>query len=197
MRLLRCQVPVWLMLSLSPAVVWAHGVFPGGGDLANGLLHPFFVPTHLLALLGLSLLLGLRGKAHILAGFYAFASALLLGLIGAGMGVASPLAFSLHAVSLLCGGLAAADVPVKSLVTTLLAAMTGLLLGLDSAPENIGLLSLLMTFAGILIGANAGMLGLVGWLTDLKYPWQRVGVRIVGSWITAISLLMLALSSKR
>ena len=44
------------------------------------------------------------------------------------------------------------------------------------------------------VGAAVGMFNLVGLLHEARRPWQRIGMRVVGSWIAASVTLVTALS---
>jgi hypothetical protein len=81
------------------------------------------------------------------------------------------------------------------LASRLIFLAAALAIGLDSNPEA--------GSAGLLVQALLGTLGMVIFLLfDVAYytslamraRWARIGVRVLGSWIIAISLLVLALS---
>ena len=89
----------------------------------------------------------------------------------------------------------ALEKPVSPLIYRVLTTAVALAIGFDSAPEP--------SSTGVLIKALAGTGIMVIFLVfDLAYytrlamgrPWLRVGVRVLGSWIIAISFLVLALS---
>lgn len=96
----------------------------------------------------------------------------------------------------LCAAIPVAlEKPVSPLIYRVLTTAVALAIGFDSAPEP--------SSTGVLIKALAGTGIMVIFLVfDLAYytrlamgrPWLRVGVRVLGSWIIAISFLVLALS---
>jgi len=43
-------------------------------------------------------------------------------------------------------------------------------------------------------GAAVGMFNIVGLLHEAHRPWQRIGMRVVGSWIVASVTLVMSLS---
>lgn len=96
----------------------------------------------------------------------------------------------------LCAAIPVAlEKPVSPLIYRVLTTAVALAIGFDSAPEP--------SSTGVLIKALARTGIMVIFLVfDLAYytrlamgrPWLRVGVRVLGSWIIAISFLVLALS---
>jgi urease accessory protein len=77
------------------------------------------------------------------------------------------------------------------------AAIIGGALALDSPPQAISLAAATMTLIGTGIGASL-VLALVVTATGLlTRGWQRIGVRILGAWITASAMLVLALRYAR
>ena len=50
-----------------------------------------------------------------------------------------------------------------------------------------------MMLVGSGLGATAMLLVVVGCASRLTRPWHRVGLRILGSWIAASAMLVLAL----
>lgn len=96
----------------------------------------------------------------------------------------------------LCAAIPVAlEKPVSPLIYRVLTTAVALAIGFDSAPEP--------SSTGVLIKALAGTGIMVIFLVfDLAYytrlamgrPWLRVGVRVLGSWIIAISFLVLSLS---
>ena len=84
--------------------------------------------------------------------------------------------------------------PLPRVVGWLLAAATGLALALDSPPEAISLARRQPDAARH--RARRGIVLLVSLLqvtSRLHRAWQRIGARIVGSWIAASAILVLAL----
>jgi urease accessory protein len=75
----------------------------------------------------------------------------------------------------------------------LLAAAIGLSLALDSPPEALALMQANLTLLGTALGAVLLLLALLQGTARLRHYWQRVGARILGSWIAAIAILALAL----
>ncbi len=85
--------------------------------------------------------------------------------------------------------------PVSSVAYRGLSAAAAFTIGFDSAPEPVSTGVLIKTLLGIWIMVIFLVFD-VAYYTSLAMHkhWSRLGIRIVGSWIIAISLLVLALS---
>ncbi len=107
-------------------------------------------------------------------------------------GVPAP---ALLALALFTGALVAAERPLSARGRDALFAAAAILVGLDSPPEAGGL----FVTAKFLLGVWLAMIALVFYVPfyvslGREKAWVRIGVRILGSWILAISLLVLALA---
>ena len=119
-------------LLLVPGHALAHSTIPGIGGFYNGLLHPLVVPAHLLVLLGLALWLGQQPLPTIETPLLTFSALLLAGLALSPFelldGWQTP---ALLACALGVGLLVAAAHPLPRSVTTAVAGLIGLLVGLE------------------------------------------------------------------
>ena len=159
---------------------------------AAGLLHPLLVPAHMAAVAALALLIGQQGFGRSVAIVYAVALAVGLGAIA--LAFAPELADeALLVATAITALLVALARPLPHPVGALLAAAVGLALALDSPPEAITLTEANLTLLGTAIGAIVALLVLT-WAASLpRRDWQRIGARILGSWIAASAILVLAL----
>jgi hydrogenase/urease accessory protein HupE len=179
-----------LALASGPSRAEAHLVTTGLGPLYDGLLHFALTPEDLVPVLALALLAGLRGVSHGRRALFVLPAAWLLGgVIGlTGHGGVSPIWTALSFV--LLGGLVASDARLPLGTTTLLAALLGLGHGyLNGAalaqpgPGAVGLLGVVAAvFTLVALGAS--------FVVPLRAAWARVVVRVTGSWIAAIGLLL-------
>ena len=186
-------LPVALLLAL-PASASAHTVASGVGYFFGGVLHPLTTPAHVLLLLGLGIYLGQQVPLKLKASLFVFVtvSALALGLTITGLvkTVPPPLIISL---ALLAGVLVALEIPPAAWVSRGLFVLAALAVGLDSAVETgtgwVVVKTLLGTWTGLII-----IVADVAFYSSkfTKWQWQRVGLRVAGSWITAASLMILA-----
>ena len=166
----------------------------GVGDFFGGVLHPLTTPAHVLLLLGLGIYLGQQVPLKLKTSLFVFVpvSALALGLTITGLvkTVPPPLIISL---ALLAGVLVALEIPPATWISRGLFALAALAIGLDSAVETgtgwVVVKTLLGTWTGLII-IVADLAFYSSKFT--KWQWQRVGLRVAGSWITAASLMILA-----
>jgi hydrogenase/urease accessory protein HupE len=180
-----------LALASCPSRAEAHLVTTGLGPLYDGLLHFALTPEDLVPVLALAMLAGLRGATHGRLALFVLPLAWLLGgTIGLTVhGGVSPGWTALSFV--LLGGLVAADARLPLGATTLLAVLLGLghgyLNGSALAQPGLGVVGLL--------GIAAAVFTLVALAASFVVPlsavWARVVVRVAGSWIAAIGLLLI------
>ncbi len=194
------MVAVGIVFLLQPTRAQAHTPIKGAGEVVSGFLHPFLTPTHLLVLLSLGLLLGQRLPLRLQWPLGVFASFATIGLsITATHAVAGVFQPILIALGLCVGGLVALAVPLPTWVRLAACAAAGLALGLDSGADP-GIKGVAM--ARMLLATGVSLLFCVGDIAfySSRLPpsqWVQTGIRVVGSWIVAIALLMLAFSLRR
>jgi urease accessory protein len=191
MRGLRIATALTLGLMASPGSAQAHLVTTGLGPVYDGLVHFALAPEDLVPVLALAALAGLRGAAHGRRVLFVLPTAWLLGgVLGLTLGVGvSPLAPV--ASFLLLGGLVATDARLPLAATSALALILGLLHGylngVAMARPGLGALGV--------IGVVVCVFTLTALVTSLVVPlravWARVAVRMAGSWIAAVGLLLL------
>ena len=180
-----------LIVAALPRVASAHLVTTGLGPVYDGISHLLLSPDDLLPVIALALLAGLRGPAAGRQALFVLPVAWLAGGIG-GLYASGSTGFPVPAISLmLLGILVASDLRVPNLVIAVLATALGFAHGgLDGTglrPPSTGVLALIgmavMLFVLIAIVA--------GFIVTLRRPWQRIVVRVGGSWLAAIGLLLL------
>jgi urease accessory protein len=180
-----------LGLSMWPSGAEAHLVTTGLGPVYDRLLHFALTPEDLVPALALALLAGLRGAAHGRRALLVLPAAWLRGgLLGlAAHGGMRPALTSISFV--LLGGLVAADARLPLYATTMLATLLGLfhgyLNGTAMAQPMLGPLGLL----GIVVAVFTLVAVAASFVAPLRAAWARVVVRVAGSWIAAIGLLLL------
>ncbi len=159
---------------------------------AGGLLHPLLAPTHVMAVLALALLIGQQGWAYRIAVAYAAAVIVGLALIAAAH-VPTRVEEGLFGLAAIAGLIVAQARPLPPMAGVVFAAALGLAIGLDSPPETISLRDANLALFGTAIGAPVVLLALVWMASRPTRAWQRIGMRIAGSWIAASAILVLAL----
>ena len=187
---------LWVPILLAPSAAFAHSPMPGIGYFYSGILHPLLVPSHLLALVALGLLIGQRGLQAMRLAYTCFLVALLVGLAYAGY---APESISIAETLLLvaaggCGLLVAANLALPPALLAMLTVVAAFVIGADSGVTD---LERRETF-GAMLGAGTGtciVLIAVAAVAELpRRDWQKILVRVVGSWCAASAALVLALA---
>ncbi len=182
-------------LLLQPSVAAAHLVTTGMGPVYDGIGHLLLTPEDLVPAMAVALYAGLRGKEPGRRALFFFPLAWLIGGF-AGLLVNYNPGYSLSVLSfLLLGALIAADLRMPAHIFTLLAVAVGAMHGffngiaMRSGPGVSGLLGIAATlFVLVAIGSAV--------VVSLQATWTRVAVRVAGSWIAAVGLLMLGWLAK-
>jgi urease accessory protein len=186
----------WLILvatlSIAPSAR-AHLVNTGFGPFDDGLTHLFVTPEDLLPVIALALLAGLRGPRFGRVVLFALPIAWLAGS-AFGLLLAQPItlppAETILTVAL--GLLLAIDSNLPLVHVAGLAILLGLLHGLlngSELPKTSS--SSPISVAGVGVALFVAVSLLAGQASAVHFPWARVAVRVAGSWIVAIGLLML------
>ncbi|SFD17158.1 HupE/UreJ family protein [Tropicimonas isoalkanivorans] len=178
-----------------PGTAQAHSAIPGVDGFYSGLLHPISTPAQVMLLLGVGLLIGgLKGQSF---GKWLglFCAATVLGMAtGRWFGRLDEVMFAIAFLACVQAALAPGRLLPTVAALTLLG---GVCIGAASVPEAGPLRDRLVAMAGSFLGANAGLLYVVGArviLTDkVSRVWVDVGLRVAAAWLAAISAIMLAL----
>jgi urease accessory protein len=198
MQLRRIVVVIASVAGL-PLLASAHPI-KGVGDFYAGMLHPLTSLDFVLPVIALALLAGQQRRTAAIGALAALPIAL---VIGATASVAFHFSFTavpgivvwlgpfLMSVAGLCVALSLRG---SALAVTTLFAVFGFILGSTqgleitppmSAPKfilGVGCCGLILTVYGI------------GLVRRLKVPWTQTAVRVVGSWVAAAGLMVLALA---
>jgi urease accessory protein len=185
-RLAALVLPVW------PAGADAHLVSTGFGPFYDEVTHLALSPDDLLAVLAIALLSGLCGVRHVRAVLFTLPTAwVVAGWFGLQRmtEVSAPVASTLS--FLVVGVLVTADRkwpwPLVAGLALGIGLLHGFLNGTAMAQAGGGTVALLgiATAVFVIVALVAGV------AVSLHATWARVAVRVVGSWIAAIGLLML------
>jgi hydrogenase/urease accessory protein HupE len=173
----------------------AHLVTTGLGPVYDGIGHFFLSPDDLCPVLALALFAGLRGaKTGRWVLFIVPVAWLVGGLIGQRSGVDAP-RFAIPALSfLILGILVATDLRLSAIGVAVLGIGLGLLHGflngITLPPGGDGALALIGIAATLFVFVTL----VAAFVVSLRLAWTRIAVRVAGSWIAAIGLLMLGWS---
>lgn len=178
----------------------AHTTVPGAGDFMNGALHPVTVPAHVLILLGLAIALGQRvpfrpGRALLL---FAPCAAVALGLTTRfNFTVPQPALIGIA----LCGGVVVAvGRPLPFPAWAILVTAGAVCIGLDSGVEDSSRATEIRMLCGTLAGLVIALFTCAFYTSlaaEQERKWLHIALRMAGSWITAISVLLLAFALRK
>jgi urease accessory protein len=195
----RALFVIWLVSFAASA--HAHSSVKGVGDLYAGMLHVLTGLEHVLPFVALSLLAGQRGmKAQAEAVLLVFPVALMAGAAAALWLPPVPgLMFFNMASAILLGGLVASAWPLPRTVFYGLVVVFGLSHGFANGEAIMGSIKAYLFILGIGLAGLAvlayGTL-MVDFLLKRKTGWITIAVRVAGSWIAAIGVLVLATAGK-
>lgn len=182
---------------LTPAHAGAHEVFGLTGFPAS-VLHPLIIIDHALAIAALSLLAGQQSRPGLPAKLGVLLASMMLGFAALLYLPTYPAAPLLPLVAAaLCGALVAWGPQLPGWGSALAIGFAGFAVGLNTIPEAGILLAFVYALGGAMICAGTLMLLIAIALRLLERDWQRIGIRIVGSWIAASATLVLALTVAR
>jgi hydrogenase/urease accessory protein HupE len=177
----------------------AHLAIKGLDEFGNGALHPFITPAHALIVVALGLLIGqqvpLTLKAPIIALASASAAALLFTATGWVSWIYQPILIGL---ALGIAVLVAVEVKLPRNVLAAVCALGVAGICLDSRAESGTTLAVTKTLLGTWLSLNLAVPYLAICASNgTDRPWARTAIRVVGSWIVAISLMVLAFAFRK
>jgi urease accessory protein len=193
------RIAVFAALCACAAPARAHVPAMTLGDFYAGLLHPLTSLEHVLAFVGFALLAGQQG-ARAQASVLVFPAAL---LAGTALGVSAPPFAAIDLANLasvvLFGLLVAMAISLPVPVVCTLAALGGLVHGYAN---GVALASSMtpwlyvpgVAFAGLVV-ATYGFV-ILDFIGRRNSAWMPVAVRVAGSWIAAIGILVLGLGAR-
>ena len=178
-------------LVLWPWRAEAHLITTGLGPVYDGIGHLLMTPEDLLPILTLALCAGLQGAGSGRRVLSVLPSAWLVGGCVGLLAHGLP-GFPLSALSLcILGTLVAVELPLPLPAVTALALGLGLghgvLHGVAMQQAGTGVRGLLGSLAALVVLVALVAAGVV----SLHQQWTRIAVRVAGSWMAAIGLLML------
>ncbi len=180
-------------------VCWATDIYSHSGSHGiedhHNLLNEFFPYSHFLVIAAFILLMLLRNQQHFRWGGISLTMGVVIGIICKQIGIPPFSSTVIYLNAIIIGGVVATDFNVPVFLTGVFAFVSGFSLGLDSNPEQYAILFCSAILISVIVISSlrvADVLKLKGSI-EIKHLWQRIVIRVVGSWITAISLLLIAL----
>jgi urease accessory protein len=180
---------------LVPMQAEAHLMNTGFGPFYDGLAHPLVTPEDLLPVVAMALLAGLGGPRAGRFALFVLPAAWLVGMsAGRVLSPQGAAIWLIPVVTVALGALVAADRRPPLAFVAAGATLVGLVHGVQNGA---GLAAARAGITGALgIGCTIFVLAalVAGAVVSLQKPWARILVRVAGSWIAAIGLLMLGWS---
>ena len=178
-------------LVTAPSLAQAHLVNSGLGPFYDGILHLLLSPADLLGLLAAILLAGLHGaRASRLTVVVLPLAWFLAGLAG----LALPAVLELPWLSVLSfallGALVALNPKLPAEAVALLAGLFGILHGLLNGSALAAIGAGWTSLLGIALAVLVAALLVAAWVVTLRAAWARIAVRVAGSWVAAVGILM-------
>ena len=180
-----------------PVPAGAHSLSSRFGDFYGGMLHPMTALEHALPILALGLLAGQQGARAARWLLLLFPLALLFGAALAIVAPALPWVPVLNRTSfVLLGVLVAGAWRLPLPVLAGLAALFGLSHGYENGSALTPEVAAHLFVPGVaLIGfMTAAVVSAATLALTARAEWLRIGVRVVGSWIAAIGILMVGMA---
>lgn len=161
----------------------------------NEILHSAFTPTQLLILVALGGGLAQQGFKESVAALRVFVVALAVGCVAEYYFFFEDVGLLILSVAAMTGVLVALNSLIGAPWCSALAAFSGFLIGVDSTQSfliwHANWTALVVSGVGACILLLC-LVALVSYFTNKA--WQKVGIRVIGSWVAASSLMMLAMS---
>jgi urease accessory protein len=161
-----------------------------------GGLTAFFVPTQLLAIVALGLLAG--ESARPLLHSACLAVGLAIGSLAIALAIREqPAALALLGIAALAGFAVVLVWTPPLVLSGALALAAGAALAINSPPQSLTIANAVEEQIATGVAAIAMFVLVALIAAKAERPWQRISVRIAGSWIAASAILVLALRLAR
>lgn len=191
---------VALLVMAWPEAAFAHSSLPGLSGFYWGMLHPFTSAAQLLLLIVLGFLVQQRLPASELVLFTFIGANLIGGAVAAAGYLPADADILLLALTVLAGLLVVSALPLTPWLLMVVGAVCGIAAGLVSWPDAGKLDAVLMTAFGAVVGSFllVMMIAAVVEVIRLKVslPWLPIAIRVAGAWVTAVAMLLGALTFK-
>jgi hydrogenase/urease accessory protein HupE len=185
-------------VALLPARAEAHLATTGLGPVYDGISHLLLSPDDLVPVIAMALLAGLNGPTAGRRTLFVLPLAWIIGGLGGFAAGTTVLPGALTALSfLVLGILTAADRRISPSTVTGLATALGLLhgwlngAGIAAAGREALALVGIGTAVFVVVALGAAL------VVSLHTGWRRIVVRVAGSWVAAIGLLLLGWAIRR
>jgi hydrogenase/urease accessory protein HupE len=176
---------------LAPSLAQAHLVNSGLGPFYDGILHLLLSPADVLGLIAAILLAGLHGaRGSRLTVIVMPLAWFLAGLAGLALPAVPELPWISVLSFALLGGLVALNPKLPAEAVALLAGLFGVLHGLLNGSALAAIGAGWTSLLGITLAVWVVALLVSAWVVTLQADWARIAVRVAGSWVAAVGILM-------
>lgn len=196
-RLAVCFLALQLLVLVCPSAAYAHAPIEGLGTFYGYFLHPFFAPETALLVIGSALLAGQQGRQGARAGLGGVALGLAAGLVAIAVWPEMSIdpRFVLIAAAL-AGALLTLDQSLHVFIPFLLGLTCGAVITLDPDLAVLEGRDVWLARAGLAAGLLFFTAVVSGLSAESRLPVLLIGRRILGAWVVAAAILVLALSLK-
>lgn len=178
------------LLAATPA--HAHLVQTGFGTFYDGIVHLVLTPTDLFLVLALGLLAGISGAAASRAVLLGLPGAWFAGeALGAWFPATGELALATTISFGVAGALVALNVRLSRPILAALACGAGALHGYVNGATMISAGADALSLLGAALAVFTLVTLTAALVVSREVHWQRIAVRVAGSWIAAVGILML------
>jgi urease accessory protein len=166
----------------------------GVGDFYAGMLHPVTTIETILPLIGLSLLAGQQNRKTAVKILIAFPAAILFGAcLSLLKSVPPPIGIADLVITVVIGLLIAAARPLPSALPISIGVLLGVAIGWANATEMTSEVSAARFIAGLTVAGLLMTTYGIGLVRRFTVEWSQIAVRVVGSWLAGIGILVLGL----
>ncbi|BCE03398.1 HupE/UreJ family protein [Marinicellulosiphila megalodicopiae] len=184
-----------LFATLCPSLAFADGYIESMNSFFKGFLNPVLVPSLIILVIASAVYLGQQDQKDNFKILLSYLIATVIGAILSATIIPGSYEILILFIASILGLLSALNLSLKRIGYLIIAIVTGALLGIESTPVDIlakdkfsfllaSTLSLYLLFLSIITLSSLAT----------KYEWQKISLRVIGSWIIAISLLVITLS---
>lgn len=192
----KCCAFVCLLALVVAEPALAHAPIEGMSNFYSGLLHPLLVPSHALLWAAIGLLVGQQEQKQTKVTFLSLLPAIILGLIVSNFVFFGNIEIFILIWAAIVGFIVASSLKIPTLLCSVIAIVGVFSIGFDSAQESLSGRAKIVSLIGSFVGIFALTVYAFGFsdFCNSKKNWLQILIRILGSWITASSVLVLALS---
>ncbi len=186
-----------MALVLGAGAANAHALDPRMGDFYGGMFHPLTALEHALPILALGLLAGQCGLARAQSALLAFPLAFAIGAVCECLFPGLPDLLLVNiGWAVVLGALVASALPMPSAAVLIVASLCGLSHGYANGAAMTSTTSPVLFISGLAVGAFLALAYstvFADYVLRQKVGWLAIAVRVTGSWITAIGILVLSI----